>query len=291
MKKKRSAETRKPTDTLEPQILQEEVLVLADDNFNDRNVCIVSGAGTGIGRATAIAAAANGLTTVILDINAAEAEKTQRMATEMGGRAVVVPTDLCRDEDIERAVMAAADLGCIKFVANIAGIQHIDAIEDFPMERYDLMQRLMVRAPFYLSRLTIPHMRKSGDGSGVIGNMASIHAHICTAKKTSYNIAKFGLKALSQSISAEGGGKIRSFTVSTGYVKTPLVLGQIPEQARQRGLSPEKVVSDVMMGKSRVKDMMSPIEVANLFMFGFSRNARYLVGGDLLFDGGTVLTY
>jgi 3-hydroxybutyrate dehydrogenase len=68
-------------------------------------------------------------------------------------------------------------------------------------------------------------------------------------------------------------------------------LNQIPAQAEQRGISQEEVVREVMMGKSRIKDMMSPIEVGNLFIFGFSRFARYLIGGDMLFDGGMVLTY
>ena len=79
--------------------------------------------------------------------------------------------------------------------------------------------------------------------------------------------------------------------MSTGFVKTPLALNQIGAQANQRGISPEEVVRDVMMGASRIKEMMSPIEVANLFVFGFSSYAKYLVGGDLLFDGGMVLTY
>ncbi len=79
--------------------------------------------------------------------------------------------------------------------------------------------------------------------------------------------------------------------MSTGYVKTNLVLKQVPDQAEQRGITPEEVIKDVMKGKSRVKEMMSPIEAGNLFIFGFSRFAKYLVGGDLLFDGGMVLTY
>jgi 3-hydroxybutyrate dehydrogenase len=159
------------------------------------------------------------------------------------------------------------------------------------METYDLMQRLMLRAPFLISKLTIPHMKKSADGTGAIGNMASVHAHLCTLNKPVYNITKFGLRALSQSISAEGEGKIRSFTISTGFIKTPLALNQIPAQAEQRGITPDEVVRDVMMGRSRVKEMMDPIEVGNLFVFGFSRFSKYLVGGDLLFDGGMVLTY
>jgi len=275
----------------EPEIKYEEILILQDAHFNPDNVCIVSGSGTGIGRATAIAATANKLMTVGLDINEEEGKRTQQITREMGGQMVFIKTDLTRDEEIKDAVEEAAKLGTIKYLVNIAGIQHIDSVENFPMEKYDLMQRIMLRAPFYLSKLTIPHMKSSSDGTGVIGNMASAHAHICTVNKPVYNITKFGLRALSQSIAAEGEGKIRSFSVSTGFVKTPLALHQIPAQAEQRGITPEEVVRDVMMGTSRIKEMMLPIEVANLFIFGFSRFARYLIGGDLLFDGGMVLTY
>ena len=283
--------TAKPVDTREPKITREEILFLQDDNFDPKNVCVVTGAATGIGRATAIAAAANNLVAVGLDINAEEGDKTCKMVAEIGGKMIFIKTDLTKDEDIEKAIQQAAGLGSIKYLANIAGIQHIDSVDNFPMEKYDFMQRLMLRAPFYLSKLAIPHMKKSKDGVGVIGNMASAHAHICTKNKPVYNITKFGLRALSQSISAEGQGTIRSFTLSTGFVKTPLALNQIPAQAEQRGITQEQVVTEVMMGKSRIKEMMSPIEVGNLFIFGFSRYAKYLIGGDLLFDGGMVLTY
>jgi 3-hydroxybutyrate dehydrogenase len=275
----------------EPEISRDQILMLKDASFSVENVCIVTGAGTGIGRATAIAAAANNLMTVGLDINEKEGKHTQKIARDMGGQMIFLKTDLCKDEEVVQAVADAAKLGAIKFVANIAGLQHIDSIDNFPMEKYDLMQRLMLRAPFLISKLTIPHMRKSADGAGVIGHMASIHAHICTRNKPVYNITKFGLRALAQSISAEGEGKIRSFTVSTGFIKTPLALNQIPAQAAQRGITPEEVVRNVMLGKSRIKEMMDPIEAANTFIYGFSRYARFLVGGDLLFDGGVVLTY
>ena len=275
----------------EPEILRKDILILQDERFNPDNVCIVTGAASGIGRATAVAAAANGLTTVGLDINEEGAKKTQLMVAEMGGEMSFIKTDLARAEEMEHTVEEAAQLGNVKYLANIAGMQHMDSIVDFPMETYDLMQRVMIRAPFYLSKLTMPHMKKSSDGTGVIGNMASIHAHICTVNKIAYNIAKFGMRALSQSISAEGEGNIRSFSVSTGTAQTPLLLNQIPIQAEKRGISHEEAVRDDILAKSRVKEMMSPIEVANLFIFGFSRFSKFLIGGDLLFDGGKVLTY
>ncbi|MFP4032201.1 MAG: SDR family oxidoreductase [Desulfococcaceae bacterium] len=275
----------------EPVIARDQILFLDDPDFKPEHVCLVTGCGTGIGRATAVAAAANGLTVAGLDVNEETAAETRAKAEEMGGKMIFLRTDLTVDAHIENAVAEAAKLGQIRYLANIAGIQHIDAVEDFPMEKYDLMQRIMLRAPFYLSKLVIPHLRKSPDGKGAIGHMASVHAHITTMRKPVYNITKFGLRALAQSISAEGEGKIRSFTVSTGFVQTPLALNQIPAQAKQRGISEEKVVTDVMMGASRIKEMMTPIEVGNLFMMGFSRFGKYLVGGDLLFDGGMVLTY
>lgn len=275
----------------EPEIKKDEIFTQEDQNFCRENICIVTGCGTGIGRATAIAAAANNLTVVGLDINRAEGEKTCKMVDDLGGAMTFFKTDLTQDREIETGVERAASLGQIKYLVNIAGIQHIDSVENFPMETYDLMQTLMLRAPFYLSQLVIPHIKKSSNGCGAIGNMASIHAHISTKNKPVYNITKFGLRALSQSISAEGEGRIRSFTVSVGFVRTPLALNQVAAQAEQRGITPEQVMTDVMMGKSRVKEMMNPIEVANLFLFGFSRFSKYLVGGDLLFDGGVVLTY
>ena len=275
----------------EPTIDRQAILMLDDAEFNAETVCIVTGCASGIGRATAVAAVANGLHVVGLDIDAEGAAGTAALAEAYAGAFTFLRADLTHEADIARAVEHAARCGRIRYLANIAGTQHIDAIEDFPVETYDRMQSLMLRAPFLLSRLCMPIMRAAADGRGVIGNMASIHAHICTERKVAYNVAKFGLRGLTQSIAAEGEGLIRSFSVSVGFVKTPLALKQVPAQAAQRGISEDDVVRDVMMGSSRVKDMAEPIEVANLFLFGFSRFSRCLVGGDLLYDGGVVLTY
>lgn len=275
----------------QPDIEKSQVLIIEDENFKKEFVCVVTGAASGIGRATAVAMAVNGVTVAALDMDEAGGNETVEIAKKLGGKVQFIKTDLTRDDQIENCVKEAAKLGSIKFLANIAGLQHIDSVENFPMQKYDLMQTIMLRAPFYLSKLIIPLIKKTKNGVGAIGNMASIHAHICTLNKPVYNITKFGLRGLTQSIAAEGEGKIRSFSVSTGFIKTPLALKQIPAQAQQRGITEEEVVVNVMLGKSRVKEMMAPIEVANLFVFGFSKHGKYLVGNDLLFDGGVVKTY
>jgi 3-hydroxybutyrate dehydrogenase len=275
----------------EPEIHREDILIVVDKYFKRANVAVVTGAASGVGRATAIALGANGLTVLGVDVDEKRGAETVEMGKVLGGKILFQKADLTKDTDIQAAVQEAQKLGTVKFLANIAGIQHINAIEDFPMEMYDRMMAIMLRAPFYLSKLCIPQMKKSEDGTGVIGNMSSIHGHMVTRNKPVYNITKFGLRGLTQSIAAEGEGKVRSFSVSTGFVATPLALNQIPSQAKQRGISPAEVVKNVMMGRSQIKEMMTPIEVGNLFVIGFSKLGKFLIGGDLLFDGGMAKTY
>ncbi|MFC6767940.1 SDR family oxidoreductase [Natrinema soli] len=276
-----------------PTVSREEIYRFPDESFTDRNVCLVTGAASGIGRATALAAAGNGLTVAATDIDegglAGTIDRGEELEVE--GSIESVPGDLTDDAHLERIVDEAAQLGDLTYLANVAGMQHIDPIDEFPMETYDTMHRIMLRAPLYLSKLCIPHFRESEDGAGCVGNMASVHGHYVTSDKVAYNVSKFGLRGLTQSIAAEGEGDIRAFSISTGYVKTPLVTAQLEDTAERRGISVDEVIEDVMLGQSRVKEMMEPIDVANLYLLGFSDLGRHLDGGDLLFDGGMTLTY
>ena len=270
---------------------KKDILVLDDPAFHEGHVCLVTGAGSGIGQAVAVAAAANGITTLGVGRRADAGQETVDIAQRLGGTVQFLSADLTCDRDASRVVESATKLGEVRYLVNVAGVQHISPIEDFPLDQYDSMQRLMLRAPFHLTKLIIPHMRSYDGGWGVIANTASIHAHIATQNKSAYTMLKFGIRGLTQAIAAEGEGRIRAFSVTTPYVATPMATNQISDQAKTRDISEDRVVSDVMLGRSRVKRLMQPIEAANLFIFGLSCFARFLVGADLKCDGGMVLTY
>jgi 3-hydroxybutyrate dehydrogenase len=276
-----------------PELTVDDVLRVPDDRFTTDTVAIVTGAGSGIGRATAVALASNELTVAALDIDEEGLDETVDVAASVDatGRVVPIQCDLTDDDAVEAAVEEAANLGTIRYAANIAGMQHIASIVDFPMDRYDLMHDLMLRSPFLLSKHVIPHIEATDDGVGAIANMSSIHGHYATQKKPAYITLKHGLTGLTRSIAAEGGGTLRGFSVSVGYVLTPLMVDQIEDTAAERGISEQEVIEDVMLGQARTKEMMMPIEVANLFVFGFSSHARHLNGGDLCWDGGYTTTY
>jgi len=274
-----------------PDLTAETVMTVDDDRYAPGSVALVTGAASGIGRAVAVALAANDCTVAATDIDADGLAGTVERGAELGTEGEIHPVegDLTADQDIERMVAAAAELGDLQFLANVAGLQHVAPIEEFPVDQYDRMQQVMLRAPTLLAKHAVPHMREAG--GGVVGNMASVHGHVTTSDKVAYNVCKFGIRGLTQSLAAEGDGEVRAFSVSTGYVSTPLVTDQIPDTAEQRGITEREVVEDVMLGQSRTKRLMSPVEVANLFVFGFSRHASHLNGGDLLFDGGMTTTY
>jgi 3-hydroxybutyrate dehydrogenase len=285
--------TEEPSDLDAPELTRDDLLVVDDARFVPDTVALVTGAASGIGQATAVALAVNGLTVVGADIDEEGLTETADIAAELEASGTLhgVETDLTEDDDIGAVVEAAADAGTLRYVANIAGLQHIDPISEFPIDRYDHLQDVMVRAPFLTAREAIPHIEATDDGFGAIANMSSVHGRYATERKPAYIIAKHALNGLTRSIAAEGDGTLRSFSVSAGYVLTPLMVNQIEETAEQRGISTQAVIEDVMLGQARTKEMMTPAEVANLFTFGFSRHGRHLNGGDLLWDGGFTTTY
>jgi 3-hydroxybutyrate dehydrogenase len=277
----------------EPELTADDLLVLEDPHFGPDSVAVVTGAASGIGQATAVALAANGLTVVGADIDEAGLEETASIAADVDapGEIQSVPTDLTDDGDVEAMIEAAAEAGDLRYVANIAGMQHIASIPEFPMEKYDLLLDIMLRSPFLTAKRAMPHIRATDDGVGAIANMSSVHGHYATQDKPAYITAKHGLGGLTRAIAAEGEGSLRGFSVSVGYVLTPLMVNQIEDTAEERGISKREVIEEVMLGQARTKEMMTPAEVANLFVFGFSGHGTHLNGGDMLWDGGYTTTY
>ncbi|MGM0388999.1 MAG: SDR family oxidoreductase [Natrinema limicola] len=280
-------------DLTEPTLMTDDLLVLEDPHFGPETTAVVTGAASGIGQATAVALAANGLTIVGVDIDEDGLEETTELAERLDvpGKIHSVPTDLTNDADVETMIDVAAEEGELRYVANIAGMQHIASVSEFPMEKYDLLLDIMLRAPFLTAKYAMPHVRATDHGVGAIGNMSSVHGHYATQDKPAYITAKHGLQGLTRAIAAEGEGTLRGFSVSVGYVLTPLMVNQIEDTAAERGISEQEVVEDVMLGQARTKELMTPAEVANLFVFGFSRHSKHLNGGDLLWDGGYTTTY
>lgn len=235
---------------------------------------LVTGAASGIGRACAQALAAAGATVYVAD-RAAEAAKA--VAEEIGGTAFVV--DLS-DPDAVDALPADADI-----VVNNAGLQHVAAVHEFPMERFTLIQRVMVEAPFRILRRTLPHMYAQGWGRVI--NLSSVHGLRASPYKSAYVMAKHALEGLSKVVALEGAPHgVTSNCINPGYVRTPLVEEQIATQARAHGIPAVDVVERVMLDRTAIKRLIEPEEVAQAALWLCSPHTGYITGASLPLDGG-----
>ncbi|MFD3545492.1 3-hydroxybutyrate dehydrogenase [Streptomyces sp. NPDC058655] len=235
---------------------------------------MVTGAGSGIGRACAVALAAAGALVHVVDL---DGESAAAAAEAIGGRAHVV--DLARGELIGE-LPAEVDI-----LVNNAGFQHVAPLTEFPPDRFELIQKVMVQAPFLLLRRTLPHMYAHGWGR--IVNISSVHGLRASAFKAGYVTAKHALEGLSKVAALEGASHgVTSNCVNPGYVRTPLVEAQIEAQAAAHGIDADQVVSDVMLGRSAIKRMIRPEEVAAVTVWLCGPHTGYITGASIPVDGG-----
>jgi 3-hydroxybutyrate dehydrogenase len=235
---------------------------------------LITGGASGIGKACAVRLAGDGADVVVVD---RDAEAAKAVAAEVGGTAVTV--DLS-DLDAVDALDLAVDV-----LVNNAGLQHVAPVHEFPVDRFSYILRLMVEAPFRLARGALPHMYERGWGRVV--NISSIHGLRASAYKSAYVTAKHGLEGLSKVIALEGAGHgVTSNCVNPAYVRTPLVEGQIADQAAAHGLSEDQVVEEVMLAPAAVKRLIEPAEVADAVSWLCSPSAASVTGTSLVMDGG-----
>ena len=241
---------------------------------------VVTGGGSGIGAACAARMAAAGAEVVVLDLSA---EAAGRVAEQIGGEPLVADlgdVDLVRELCAPGGPVSTADV-----VVNNAGLQHVSPVESFPPERFSLILRVMLDAPFQLVRAALPHMYAQGWGRVV--NISSVHGIRASANKSAYVAAKHGLEGLSKVIALEGGGRgVTSNTICPGYVRTPLVEGQIAAQAEANGIPESEVVEKIMLTQPVIKRLIEPAEVAELAAYLCSPAGSFANGSSFVLDGG-----
>ncbi|MCU1615529.1 MAG: 3-hydroxybutyrate dehydrogenase [Frankiales bacterium] len=247
---------------------------MASTDFLAGRRALVTGGASGIGRACAARLAQSGAAVVVVD---RDADGAKAVADQVGGAAVAV--DLSDLDAID-----ALDLD-VDVLVNNAGIQHVAPVHEFPPDRFSFILRLMLEAPFRLARGALPHMYERGWGRLV--HISSVHGIRASAYKSAYVTAKHGLEGLSKVIALEGAEHgVTSNCVNPAYVRTPLVEGQIADQARAHGLSEDEVVEQVMLAPAAIRRLIEPGEVAEAVAYLCSPAAASVTGSSLVMDGG-----
>jgi 3-hydroxybutyrate dehydrogenase len=254
-------------------------------------VCIVTGAASGIGREIANTYAREGGKVVIADLSLPAAQVAADAITQAGGTAMAVAMDVTSEEQVNTAVAAVvAAWGTVDVLVSNAGIQIVHAVEDFPYSEWKKMLAIHLDGAFLTTKAVIPHMKRLVDGrpqGGAIIYMGSVHSKEASLLKSAYITAKHGLIGLCKSVAKEGGRfGIRANVICPGFVRTPLVDKQIPEQAQALGISEEDVIKKVMLKETVDGEFTTAHDVAEvaLLFAGFETSA--LTGQSLIVSHG-----
>ncbi len=249
---------------------------------------LITGSTSGIGLAIAEALAAQGANIFLNGLTTEEEANAlqTRLANEYGVRTGFSGADLTDVSAIEAMMdQVETEMGGADILVNNAGVQFVSPIEEFPVERWNMIIALNLSAAFHTTRLAIGGMKQKGWGR--IINTASAHALVASPFKSAYVAAKHGIAGLTKTVALEGAQHgVRCNAICPGYVLTPLVEGQIGDTAEARGISEEEVVRDVLLAAQPTKEFVTVEQIGAFAVFLCSEGGASMNGAILSMDGG-----
>jgi 3-hydroxybutyrate dehydrogenase len=250
-------------------------------------VAIVTGAASGIGKEIALIYAREGAKVAIADMNKAAADATAAEIKAAGGQAMGVTMDVTDEQAVNAGVAAVvAAYGGVDILVSNAGIQIVHPIEEFSYADWKKLMAIHVDGAFLTTRACLPHMYKSGRGGSVI-YMGSVHSKEASVLKAPYVTAKHGLIGLAKVVAKEGAAHgVRANVICPGFVRTPLVEKQIPEQAKELGMSEQDVIKKVMLKETVDGEFTTVEDVAEVELLFASFPSNALTGQSLVVSHG-----
>jgi 3-hydroxybutyrate dehydrogenase len=249
---------------------------------------VVTGSTSGIGLGIARALAAEGANVVINGFgDSGEIEKARaKVEAEFGVKAAYSPADMTKPAEIAAMIKTAEQtFGSVDVLVNNAGIQHVAPVEEFPVEKWDQILAINLSSAFHAVRAAVPGMKARKWGR--IINTASAHSLVASPFKVAYISAKHGLAGLTKTVALElATFGITCNCISPGYVWTPLVEKQIPDQMKSRNMTEEQVKHDVLLAAQPTKEFVTVDQVAALALYLCSDAAASITGANLSIDGG-----
>jgi 3-hydroxybutyrate dehydrogenase len=255
-------------------------------NSLEGKIAFITGSGSGIGLEIAKTFAEEGAGVIISDLNHETSDAAAECLTEQGYTAISAPCDVTYETEYkDKLEQSYRQFGRIDILVNNAGMQYVAPIEEFPTEKFELLIKVMLTAPFIGIKTVFPMMKKQGFGR--IINMASINGLIGFSGKAAYNSAKHGLIGLTKVAALEGASSgITVNALCPGYVDTPLVQNQLKDLARTRNVPIERVIEEVIYPLVPQKRLLSPREIADYAVFLASEKAGGVTGQSVVLDGG-----
>ena len=252
-------------------------------------VAIITGSASGIGRVIAETFAREGAKVVIADLNLADADKAAKEinATFTQGKAIAVAMDVTNETQVDQGVQQVIQqFGPIDILVSNAGIQHIDPIDQLSLDNWKKLLSIHLDGAFLTTRACLRSMYAAGRGGSII-YMGSVHSKEASPLKAPYVTAKHGLVGLCKVVAKEGAAhKVRANVICPGYVRTPLVEKQIPEQAKELGISEADVIKNVMLKETVDGEFTTTEDVANVALFFASFEDNALTGQSLIVSHG-----